>query len=54
MSTYLNRHWGGTEHELSITPSEIEIYSHGEFLTNYTPLDYPTRRIPSVTRNKKY
>ena len=53
MSTHLNRHWGGTEHEISITPSEIEIYNPGEFLTNYTPLDYPSRHIHSVPRNKK-
>jgi ATP-dependent DNA helicase RecG len=44
---------GDTEHEISITPSEIEIYNPGEFLTNYTPLDYASRRIPSVPRNKK-
>ena len=44
---------GDTEHEISITPTEIEIYNPGEFLTNYTPLDFVSRRIPSVPRNKK-
>ena len=44
---------GDTEHEISITPKEIEIYNPGEFLTNYTPLDFANRRIPSVPRNKK-
>ena len=44
---------GDTEHEISITPTEIEIYNPGEFLTNYTPLDFVSRRIPSVARNKK-
>lgn len=44
---------GDTEHEISITPKEIEIYNPGEFLTNYTPLDFVNRRIPSVPRKKK-
>ena len=42
-----------TEHEISITPSLIEIYNPGEFPINYKPEDFATKRIGSMPRNKK-
>ena len=42
-----------TEHEITITPSFIEIYNPGEFPINYKPEDFAEHRIGSMPRNKK-
>lgn len=42
-----------TEHEISITPTIIDIYNPGEFPINYKPEDFADRRIQSMPRNKK-
>lgn len=42
-----------TEHEISITPTIIDIYNPGEFPLNYKPEDFADRRIQSMPRNKK-
>ena len=42
-----------TEHEISLTPSFIDIYNPGEFPINYKPEDFAERRIQSMPRNKK-
>ena len=42
-----------TEHEITITPSLIEIYNPGEFPINYKPEDFAEHRIGSMPRNKK-
>lgn len=42
-----------TEHEISITPTVIDIYNPGEFPLNYCPEDFADRRIQSMPRNKK-
>lgn len=42
-----------TEHEISITPTMIDIYNPGEFPLNYCPEDFAERRIQSMPRNKK-
>ena len=42
-----------TEHEISITPTLIEIYNPGEFPRNYKPEDFITKKIDSMPRNKK-
>ena len=42
-----------TEHEITITPSFVEIYNPGEFPINYKPEDFAERRIGSMPRNKK-
>ena len=42
-----------TEHEISITPTLIEIYNPGEFPLNYKPEDFVNARIGSMPRNKK-
>lgn len=42
-----------TEHEITITPTLIEIYNPGEFPFNYKPEDFATKRIGSMPRNRK-
>lgn len=42
-----------TEHEISITPTIIDIYNPGEFPINYKPEDFADRRMQSMPRNKK-
>ncbi len=42
-----------TEHEITITPSFIEIYNPGEFPINYKPEDFAEHRIGSMPRNRK-
>lgn len=42
-----------TEHEITITPSFIEIYNPGEFPINYKPEDFAEHRIGSMPKNKK-
>ena len=42
-----------TEHEISITPTLIEIYNPGEFPLNYKPEDFATKKLGSMPRNKK-
>ena len=44
---------GETEHEIDITPTQIEIYNPGSFPENFTPIDFIKRRINSIPRNKK-
>ena len=44
---------GETEHEIDITPTEIEIYNPGEFPENLTPEDFAYNRMRSIPRNKK-
>ncbi len=44
---------GETEHEIDITPTEIEIYNPGEFPPHLTPEDFALRRMQSIPRNKK-
>ena len=44
---------GETEHEISITPTVIDIYNPGEFPLNYKPEDFAENRIQSMPRNKK-
>ena len=44
---------GETEHEITITPSFVEIYNPGEFPINYKPEDFVQKRIGSIARNKK-
>ena len=41
-----------TEHEITITPSVIEIYNPGEFPINYKPEDFVTKKIGSMPRNR--
>ena len=43
---------GETEHEIDITPSEIEIYNPGAFPLNLTPESFVTKRHKSIPRNK--
>ena len=42
-----------TEHEITITPTVIEIYNPGEFPLNYKPEDFATKKMGSMPRNKK-
>ncbi len=41
-----------SEHEIAITPSEIEIYNPGEFPLNLTPLSFINTHQKSLPRNK--
>lgn len=43
---------GETEHEIDITPSEIEIYNPGAFPMNLTPKSFVEKRRRSLPRNK--
>lgn len=43
---------GETEHEIDITPTEIEIYNPGSFPMNLTPESFVTKRHKSLPRNK--
>lgn len=43
---------GETEHEIDITPSEIEIYNPGAFPMNLTPESFVSKRRKSLPRNK--
>lgn len=43
---------GETEHEIDITPSEIEIYNPGTFPMNLTPKSFVEKRRRSLPRNK--
>lgn len=42
-----------TEHQITFTPSVIEIYNPGEFPMNYKPEDFMSNNLPSIARNKK-
>ncbi len=42
-----------TEHEITITPTVIEIYNPGEFPINYKPEDFATKKIGSMPRNRR-
>lgn len=42
-----------TEHEITITPTVIEIYNPGEFPIKYKPEDFATKKIGSMPRNRK-
>lgn len=42
-----------TEHQITFTPSVIEIYNPGEFPMNYKPEDFVNNNLPSIARNKK-
>ena len=43
---------GETEHEIDITPTEIEIYNPGSFPMNLTPESFVSKRRKSLPRNK--
>ena len=43
---------GETEHEIDITPGEIEIYNPGAFPMNLTPESFVSKRMKSLPRNK--
>lgn len=43
---------GETEHEIDITPTEIEIYNPGSFPMNLTPDSFVNKRRRSLPRNK--
>ena len=43
---------GETEHEIDITPTEIEIYNPGSFPMNLTPESFVSKRHKSLPRNK--
>ncbi len=43
---------GETEHEIDITPSEIEIYNPGAFPMKLTPESFVAKRMKSLPRNK--
>ncbi len=43
---------GETEHEIDITPTEIEIYNPGSFPINLTPESFVSKRRKSLPRNK--
>lgn len=43
---------GVTEHEIDITPSQIEIYNPGEFPENLSPQMFVDENIKSMPRNK--
>lgn len=41
------------EHEISISPSAVEIFNPGEFPAEYRPEDFVNQILPSIPRNKK-
>ena len=41
------------EHQIVVTPTQVEIYNPGDFPINYKPEDFVTTRIRSIARNKK-
>ena len=43
---------GETEHEIDITPTEVEIYNPGSFPMNLTPESFVSKRRKSLPRNK--
>lgn len=43
---------GETEHEIDITPTEIEIYNPGSFPMNLTPESFVSKRRKSLPRNR--
>ena len=42
-----------TEHEITITPTLIEIYNPGGFPVDYKPEDFEIKKLGSIPRNKK-
>ena len=43
---------GETEHEIDITPTEVEIYNPGSFPMNLTPESFVSKKRKSLPRNK--
>lgn len=43
---------GPTEHEIDITPTQIEIYNPGEFPVNFSPEMFAAEHIKSMPRNR--
>lgn len=53
VNSFAHAHYRGeTEHEIDITPTEIEIYNPGSFPMNLTPESFVSKRHKSLPRNK--